>query len=129
MTTEELIKENEELRAFRRNIVAFHDYDMFRAFGNPMLYPPGHNGKKRTLATGGMELKILDNILKGKKPYQGTQRETVLKENLEAVNKSIERYASGKGKLSFNLKESIGYRDTLKKKLDALDYETLHADR
>ena len=125
MTREELIKENEELKEFRRNIVAFHQYDMFRAFGNPMVYPPGRDGNKHPYFKGGMELKILENILNGKKPYQDTQREDVLKKDLVATNGSIELYKDHpKWKKAHT--ENIKFRDLLLKKLDALDFDVMH---
>ena len=130
MTTEEyeknLIKENEELRAFKRKIVAFHQYDMFRAFGNPMVYPPGHNGKKRVFAVGGMELKILSNILSGKKPYEGTTIEKQKKKDLAEVTQNIERYKKEK---SHHLSGAIEYKEKLEKELEALDFDTLHSER
>tara|TARA_R110002020_G_scaffold475348_1_gene709710 strand:- start:56 stop:448 length:393 start_codon:yes stop_codon:yes gene_type:complete len=130
MTTEEyeknLIRENEELKEFRRNIVAFHKFDMFRAFGNPMLYPPGRNGKKRVFAVGGMELKILDNILRGKKPYENTTIEEQKKKYLAEVTQDIERY---KKEESHHLSGAIEFKEKLEKELAALDFDTLHSER
>ena len=130
MTTEEyekkLIKENEELRAFKQKIVAFHKYDMFRAFGNPMVYPPGRNGKKRVPAVGGMELKILDNILSGKKPYEGTTIEEQKKKYLAEVTQDIERYKKEK---SHHLNGAIEFKEKLENEIKALDFATLHSER
>lgn len=130
MTTQEyekkLITENEELKEFKRKIIAFYKYNMFRAFGNPMVYPSGQNGKKRVPAVGGMELKILDNIISGKKPYQGTNIEKQKRKALSEVIKNIERY---KKEQSHHLPGAIEYKQKLEKELAALDFDTLHASR